>query len=128
VISSEGGDAKDLTPGDVDSPIWTEDGIEEVDFSPDGQEIAFSRYSENEAITANSDLWVMPAGGGTPKAITTSKAYDATPLYSPDGRYIAYSATLRPMAESDLVRLFLYDRRTRETKNIFEAVDLATPA
>jgi dipeptidyl aminopeptidase/acylaminoacyl peptidase len=123
VMSSEGGDAKDLTPGDIDSPIWTEDGTEEVAFSPDGQEIAFSRYSGNEAITANSDLWVMPAGGGSPKAITTSRAYDATPLYSPDGRYIAYGAALRPMAESDLARLFLYDRRRSETKNIFEAVD-----
>jgi dipeptidyl aminopeptidase/acylaminoacyl peptidase len=122
-MSSEGGDARDLTPGDVDSPIWTEGGSEELAFSPDSQEIAFSRFSDNESLTFNSDLYVMPATGGAPNAITTNKASDTTPSYSPDGRYIAYSATLRPMAESDLTRLFLYDRRTRETRNIFEAVD-----
>jgi dipeptidyl aminopeptidase/acylaminoacyl peptidase len=123
VLSSEGGEAKDVTPGDVDSPIWTEGGGEEVAFSPDGQELCFSRYTENEALTGNSDLYTMPVGGGTPKAITSSKASDTTPVYSPDGRYIAYSATLRPGLESDLTRLFLHDRKTGENRNVFEAVD-----
>ncbi len=123
VMPADGGTAKDITPGDVDSPTWQEEGSEEVAFSPDSQEICFSRYVENEALTGNSDLFVMPASGGTPKPITTNKSTDRTPLYSPDGRYIAYSATLRPMQETDLVRLFLYDRKTGEHKNIFEATD-----
>ncbi|MGC2019527.1 MAG: S9 family peptidase [Candidatus Sulfotelmatobacter sp.] len=123
VMPSEGGAAKDITPGDVDSPIWTESGSEEVAFSPDSREICFSRYVENEALTGNSDLFVIPVDGGAPKAITTNKSTDSTPLYSPDGRYIAYSATLRPMQETDLTRLFLYDRKTGEHKNIFEATD-----
>jgi dipeptidyl aminopeptidase/acylaminoacyl peptidase len=123
LIPADGGAAKDVTPGDVDSPIWTESGSQEVAFSPDSREICFSRYVENEALTGNSDLFVLPVSGGTPKAITANKATDLTPLYSPDGRYIAYSATLRPMQETDLTRLFLYDRTTGERKNIFEAVD-----
>jgi dipeptidyl aminopeptidase/acylaminoacyl peptidase len=123
LVSSDGGLANDVTPGDVDSPIWTEDATEEVAFSPDGREVCFSRYSDNEALTGNSDLYVMPVSGGTPKAITTNKASDTTPSYSPDGRYIAYSATLRPMQESDLVRLFLYDRTTGEHKNVFGGLD-----
>ena len=123
IMSAEGGPAKDITPGDVDSPIWSEEGSEEVAFSPDSSEICFSRYVENESLTGNSDLFVIPASGGVPKAITTNKSGDRTPLYSPDGRYIAYSATLRPMQESDLVRLFLFDRKTGEHRNIFEATD-----
>jgi dipeptidyl aminopeptidase/acylaminoacyl peptidase len=123
LFPAEGGAARDVTPGDVDSPIWTESGSEEVAFSPDSSELCFSRYVENEAMTGNSDLFVMPVSGGTPKAITTNKSTDSAPLYSPDGRYIAYSATLRPMLETDLTRLFLYDRRTGEHKNIFEATD-----
>jgi dipeptidyl aminopeptidase/acylaminoacyl peptidase len=123
LVPAEGGDAKDVTPGDVDSPIWTENGTQEFAFSPDSREICFSRFVENEALTGNSDLFVMPASGGEPKAITTNKSTDSTPLYSPDGRYIAYSATLRPMQETDLTRLFLYDRKTGEHKNIFEATD-----
>jgi dipeptidyl aminopeptidase/acylaminoacyl peptidase len=123
LFPAEGGAARDVTPGDVDSPIWTESGSEEVAFSPDSSELCFSRYVENEAMTGNSDLFVMPVSGGTPKAITTNKSTDSAPLYSPDGRYIAYSATLRPMLETDLTRLFLYDRMTGEHKNIFEATD-----
>jgi dipeptidyl aminopeptidase/acylaminoacyl peptidase len=122
-MSVDGGPASDLTPGDVDSPIWTEEGSEEVAFSPDSREICFSRFVANEALTGNSNLFVIPVTGGTPKQITPSKASVHTPLYSPDGRYIAYSATLRPMQESDLTRLFLYDRTTGEQKNIFEATD-----
>lgn len=67
VMPADGGAATDITPGDVDSPIWTEEGSEEVAFSPDSREICFSRYVENEALTGNSDLFVMPADGGTPK-------------------------------------------------------------
>ncbi len=123
LVPTEGGAAKDVTPGNADSPIWTENGTQEVAFSPDSREICFSRFVENEALTGNSDLFVMPTSGGAPKAITTNKATDSTPLYSPDGRYIAYSATLRPMQETDLTRLFLYDRMTGEHKNVFEATD-----
>ena len=39
-------------------------------------------------------------------------ASDSTPLYSPDGRYIAYRAQQRPGYESDSFRLMLYDRKT----------------
>jgi len=123
IMPAEGGATTDITPGDADSPIWTEGGSEEVAFSPDNREICFSRFVENEALTGNSDLFVMPVSGGAPKAITTNKSTDRTPLYSPDGRYIAYSATLRPMQESDLVRLFLYDRSTGEHRNLTEAMD-----
>jgi dipeptidyl aminopeptidase/acylaminoacyl peptidase len=123
VMPAEGGDAKDIVPGDVDSPIWTEAGSDEVAFSPDGHELCFSRYVENEALVGNGDLFTIPVAGGTPKPITTNKAADTTPLYSPDGRYIAYSATLRPNQETDQTRLFLYDRRNGETKNLFEALD-----
>jgi dipeptidyl aminopeptidase/acylaminoacyl peptidase len=124
IMPAAGGTATDLTPGDVDSPIWSgEQGSEEVAFSPDGRELCFSRYVENESLTGNSDLFVVPVSGGTPKAITTNKSTDRTPVYSPDGRYIAYSATLRLMQETDLVRLFVYDRTTGEHRNLSEATD-----
>ena len=118
-----GGDPKDITPGDADTPIWTESGSDEVAFSPDGRELAVSRFTENEALTGNSDLYLIPVEGGQAKQITTSKGSDATPLYSPDGRYIAYLATLRPGVASDATRLFLYDRRTGQTRNLTEPLD-----
>jgi dipeptidyl aminopeptidase/acylaminoacyl peptidase len=121
--SPAGGEPKDLTPGDVDSPIWTELGSEEVAFSPDGKEICFSRYTENEGFSGNSDLFTLPIAGGQATQITTNRGADITPLYSPDGRYIAYTATLRPDLESDQQRLFVYDRQTRQQINLTEELD-----
>jgi dipeptidyl aminopeptidase/acylaminoacyl peptidase len=46
-----------------------------------------------------------------------------TALYSPDGRYIAYLATLRPNAASDMTRLFVYERTTGTTTNLTELLD-----
>ena len=50
-------------------------------------------------------------------------ASDSSPLYSPDGRYIAYRAQQRPGYESDRFRLMLYDRKTGEKKNLTENFD-----
>ena len=56
-----------------------------------------------------------------PKNITADNpASDTSPLYSPDGRYIAYRAQQRPGYESDRFRLMLYDRKTGEKKNLTE--------
>jgi dipeptidyl aminopeptidase/acylaminoacyl peptidase len=123
IMPADGGEAKDITPGDVDSPIWTEGGGEEVAFSPDSSEICFSRYTENESTTANSDLYTIPVDGGPVKQITTNKGTDTTPVYSPDGKYIAYVATLRPDATTDITRAFLYDRKTGESRNLTESLD-----
>ncbi len=55
--------------------------------------------------------------GGPAKNITADNpASDSTPLYSPDGKYIAYRAQVRPGYESDRFRLMLYDRKTGEKK------------
>jgi dipeptidyl aminopeptidase/acylaminoacyl peptidase len=50
-------------------------------------------------------------------------ASDSTPLYSPDGKYIAYRAQQRAGYESDRFRLMLYDRKTGEKKNLIENFD-----
>jgi dipeptidyl aminopeptidase/acylaminoacyl peptidase len=50
-------------------------------------------------------------------------ASDSTPLYSPDGRYIAYRAQQHPGCESDQFRLMLYDRKTGQRKNLTEGFD-----
>ncbi len=47
-----------------------------------------------------------------------NKASDSTPLYSPDGKYIAYRAQQRPGYESDRFRLMLYDRKTGEKNEL----------
>jgi dipeptidyl aminopeptidase/acylaminoacyl peptidase len=115
---------RDLTPGDYDAPVFSLGGQDNYAFSPDGQEICYtSNHDKNPAASTNNDLWIVPVNGGTgaspvqvsaqAKNITADNpASDSTPLYSPDGRYIAYRAQQRPGYESDRFRLMLYDRKT----------------
>ncbi len=136
------GAARDLTPGDYDAPVFSLGGQDDYAFSPDGQEICYaSNHDKNPAASTNNDLWIVPVNVGTgtdhvgadassaqvlaqTKNITADNpASDTSPLYSPDGRYIAYRAQQRPGYESDRFRLMLYDRKTGEKKNLTEDFD-----
>ena len=124
--------ARDLTPGDYDAPVFSLGGQDNYAFSPDGQEICYtSNHDKVEAASTNNDLWIVPVNNGatgTPpvpaKDITADNpASDSTPLYSPDGKYIAYRAQQRPGYESDRFRLMLYDRKTGEKTDLTENFD-----
>jgi dipeptidyl aminopeptidase/acylaminoacyl peptidase len=110
----------DLTPGDFDAPPFSLGGQDNYAFSPDGQEICYtSNHDKVEATSTNNDLWIVPVTGGPAKNITADNpASDSTPLYSPDGKYIAYRAQTRPGYESDRFRLMLYDRKTGERTDL----------
>jgi len=115
----------DLTPGDYDAPVFSLGGQDDYAFSPDGKEICYaSNHDKNPAASTNNDLWIVPVSGGNAKNITADNpASDTSPLYSPDGRYIAYRAQQRPGYESDRFRLMLYDRKTGERKTLTESFD-----
>ena len=110
------GTTRELTPGDYDAPVFSLGGQDDYAFSPDGQEICYtSNHEKVEATSTNNDLWIVSVNGGAAKNITADNpASDSTPLYSPDGKYIAYRAQQRPGYESDRFRLMLYDRKTGE--------------
>ncbi len=122
--------ARDLTPGDYDAPPFSLGGQDDFAFSPDGQEICYtSNHDKVEATSTNNDLWIVPVNWpakATPadvlahtKNITADNpASDSTPLYSPDGKYIAYRAQQRPGYESDQFRLMLFDRSTRAKNDV----------
>ena len=124
--------ARDLTPGDYDSPVFSLGGQDNYAFSPDGQEICYtSNHDKVEATSTNNDLWIVPVNSGAtgappvqPKNITADNpASDSTPLYSPDGKYIAYRAQQRPGYESDRFRLMLYDRKTGQKEELKKGFD-----
>ncbi len=116
---------RDLTHGDYEAPVFSLGGQDDYAFSPDGKEICYtSNHDKNPAASTNNDLWIVPVSGGQAKDITADNpASDSTPLYSPDGHYIAYRAQQRPGYESDRFRLMLYDRKTGEKKNLTEHFD-----
>jgi dipeptidyl aminopeptidase/acylaminoacyl peptidase len=117
--------ARDLTPGaNYDVPPDQRGGPGDLNFSPDSKEICFTAVTDPvEAISTNGDLFVVPAAGGEIKRITTQPGFDGGPVYSPDGKYIAYHAQLVPQDESDRWRVMLYDRATQKIENISEDFD-----
>ncbi len=124
IISTEGGAARDLTPGAHEVPPFSLGGQDQYAFSPDGKEVAYtSNLDPVPAISTNSDIFLVPATGGEPKKITTNPGSDGTPMYSPDGKYIAYRSQLRGGYESDRFRLMLYERATGKITDLTPAFD-----
>lgn len=124
VVPSSGGEPKDMTPGDYDSPPIDIGGSVDYAFSPDGKELCFVRNTDPMiAVSTNNDLFIVPVTGGESKRITESKANDNQPVYSPSGKYIAYRAMARPGFEADRYRLMLYERASGKTANLTEEFD-----
>jgi dipeptidyl aminopeptidase/acylaminoacyl peptidase len=117
---------RDLTPGaNYDVPPDERGGPTDINFSPDGTEICFTAVTDKvEAISTNGDLFLVPvAGGAEPKRITKNPGFDGDPVYSPDGKYIAYHAQLAAEYEADRWRVMLYDRVSGKSENLSEGFD-----
>jgi dipeptidyl aminopeptidase/acylaminoacyl peptidase len=135
VVSSGGGNAEDMTPGDFDSPPYAAGSGVDYAFSPDSQELAVLRNPDKiEAISTNSDIYLVALASRKPiedrwkdgnvKNITvTNKGYDVAPVYTPDGKYILFRSQAREGFEADRWRIMRYNRATGETVELTRGFD-----
>src|SRR6267378_5573776 len=127
VMPADGnGEAKDLTAGaNYDVPPDQRGDENDVNFSPDSKEICFTAVTDKvEATSTNGDLFTVPVtGDGEAKRITTQPGFDGNPVYSPDGKFIAYHAQLTARYEADRWRVMLYERATGKNENLSEGFD-----
>ena len=63
------------------------DGIGAMDWSPDGQRLAFSARRGG-----NWDVFVVSRSGGEPTRLTNDPAFDGWPAWSPDGTRLAFES------------------------------------
>ena len=116
--------ARDLTPDDHDVPPFSLGGQDMYAISPDGQEVAYaSNIDEVEATSTNDEIFVVPISGGTAKKISTSPGADTTPLYSPDGKYLAWRSQARAGFEADKWQLLVEDRQSGKTHDLTTKFD-----
>ncbi len=115
---------RDLTPGEHDAPPFSLGGADMYAFSPDSKEVAFtSNIDEVLATSTNSDIFIVPVTGGTPKKISASLGSDSTPRFSPDGKYIAWLMQETPGYESDRFQLVLYERASGQIRSLTKDFD-----
>lgn len=125
VISSKGGVARDLTPGDFDSPPYAASSGVDYAFSPDGGSIVYLRNPDKiEAMSTNSDIYIMPISGGMPKNITAGmNGYDASPVYTPDGKYLLFRSQATATFEADRWRIMRYNPLSGEIVELTRGFD-----
>lgn len=125
VIPSAGGTAVDFTPGDFDSPPYAASSNVDYAFSPDSREIAFLRNPDKvEATSTNSDIFVASLTTKDQKNITSAnRGYDASPIYTPDGKYILYRSQATATFEADRWRIMRYDRSTGQSVELTTGFD-----
>jgi dipeptidyl aminopeptidase/acylaminoacyl peptidase len=85
-------------------------GTEDFDISPDGQEVAFVSDTDTRGTRPNNDIFILPVSGGQARNVTLANpAGDNNPIYSPDGKYLSWTAN-KIVGASDRDRVIIMDR------------------
>ncbi len=113
-MSISGSDVVDVMKNmDADTPSKPFGRPEEITFTPDGKGIIFTarNVGREEPWSTDFDLYIAPVEGSEPPRCLTenNKAWDTNPVFSPDGKTLAYLAMARPSYESDRFRIILRD-------------------
>ena len=110
-----------------ESPMKPFGGVEQLAWSPDGQQIAYTcrkKSGLDYAISTNSDIYLYDLATGTHTNLTEGNGgYDTNPSYSPDGQWIAWQSMERDGYESDENRLMIQNLLTGERRFLTQGME-----
>ncbi len=117
----------DLTPKSTfDVPPIALGGDKDYSISPDGKEVVFTMNKDDMlSISTNNDIYIVKLDDKEFKhhKISISKGNDNQPVYSPDGKYIAFRSMARAGFEADKQDLILYDVKGNKLINVTSKLD-----
>lgn len=97
-------------------------GLEQLSWSPDGKYIAYSCRKvagKQYAFSTNSDIYLYEVDTGKTENLSEGMmGYDTEPLFSPDGKHLAWVSMERNGYEADKRRLFVMDMSDRSKKEL----------
>jgi dipeptidyl aminopeptidase/acylaminoacyl peptidase len=118
------GKAVDLSPGDRVTPPFSLGGPDDYAISPDSTEVAFSQNADPiPAAGTNNEIYTEPIAGGAPVKVSTSPGADNSPLYSPDGKYLAWRSQARAGYEADKWIIVVLDRAAKQLSRLTDQID-----
>jgi len=111
--------AVDLLEGEpYESPMKPFGGVEQLDWSPDGKTIAYTcrkKTGKEYALSTNSDIYFYNVETKKTENKTQGMmGYDQNPVFSPDGKWMAWESMERDGYEADKNRLFVMNLQTGE--------------
>ena len=106
--------------------MTAEPGLERSpSFSPDGSQVVYSWHPEMETHT---NIYVKLIGGQSPRLqVTTSSDWDDSPVWSPEGKRIAFTRLYRPNPRGDVRIVEPLGGPDRLVAHIYGIVDFGTP-
>ncbi|WP_372649344.1 prolyl oligopeptidase family serine peptidase [Draconibacterium sp.] len=122
------GAGTDIMKGErFDSPMKPFGGTEQIVWSPDSKTLAYvckKKVGREYAVSTNSDIYMYDVASGKTSNFTEGMmGYDQNPVYSPDGKYLAWESMERDGYEADKNRLFVADLETCEKKDCTAGFD-----
>lgn len=111
-----------LSQPEADCPPVALEGERDFDARPGTNEVALTWNPDSQpALGTNNTVWRVVDGRAT--AVTDSRACEADPRWSPDGRHLAWLAMERPGFEADLRHIWVLDTESGQTRCLTAGFD-----
>ncbi len=124
----QAGEGRNIMDGEPwSSPLPPFGGSSQIAWSADGQYLAYTakkKAGKEWTTSTNSNIYLFSLETGETENLTPfNEGYDRNPVFSPDGRYMAWESMATPGFESDKNRIMVMELATRKYRDFSAGFD-----